>query len=430
MDCVDALSDLKDQERELATQKLDSILDHYQWRIDRLDAIVDQNNTNLDLKTATGIRIEERDYQDAINATTKKINELISSKKALTAEFSDMIARGYIKEGSEDWYNYTSEIEELNRTITETKIDLQDLRDDMDNIALANLQYALSYLESSAAAVNDLMSLHDAQGTDNVASDYEKLIRNGMQQIKNLEAQNAELLKQQNGLDVLSEKYNEIQDQIESNNRSIMDMKASQEQWNDAVLDLKISELEKFRDELTKTNDKYEKQLELQQAIEDLQRASTQRTQRVFRDGIGLVYETNADELQQAQEKFDQVLHNQTLDKIDEVIDSINDFKNDTNVYDINGNLLGQQYSLPNISDLSALMENVRSNNALSSVTEEAFKAAYNEVMRNITNGNTETNLSIGDVIVNGAETPDELAEAIVNDLPNAMVQALYKKLK
>ena len=41
LDCKDALYDLREEQRELATQKLDNILDQYDWQIERLDAIVD-----------------------------------------------------------------------------------------------------------------------------------------------------------------------------------------------------------------------------------------------------------------------------------------------------------------------------------------------------------------------------------------------------
>lgn len=283
--CVEALTELREQERELATQKLDSILDHYQWRIDRLDSVVSSNDAMLGLKAATGIRIEESDYAKSIEATTKKIQELTASRAALADEFADMVERGYIAEGSELWYEYTGELENLDETIIETKTDLQDLVDAANNITLTNLQYAMDALENSASTMEQMMGLHEAQGADHSDTDYEGLIKNGMAQIKNLEAQNAELLKQQAVLEPLSEKYQELQEQIDGNNQSILDLKTSQEQWNDAVIDLKIGELEKYKEQLSKTNDEYQRQKELQQAIEDLERARSQRKQKVYKEG-------------------------------------------------------------------------------------------------------------------------------------------------
>src|SRR5699024_12230023 len=58
-------------------------------------------------------------------------------------------------------------------------------------------------------------------GTDNTESTYNDLIQNGFEQIKNLQEQNEYLKAQQSGLDVLSEKWQELQGQIDDNNDSI-----------------------------------------------------------------------------------------------------------------------------------------------------------------------------------------------------------------
>lgn len=96
------------------------------------------------------------------------------------------------------------------------------------------------------------------------------------------------------------------------------------------MVDLKVEELQKYQEELQKINDKYQRQKELQQAIEDLQRATAQRTQRIYRDGIGFTYEADADAVRDAQENFEQILHDQTMDKIDEAIDALHELKDDT----------------------------------------------------------------------------------------------------
>lgn len=285
LDCKDALYDLREEQRELATQKLDNILDQYDWQIERLEAVIDYSESLRDLKGASGEEIVASDYEDAISATQSKISELQNERKTLVEEFNALVSEGLIQEGSEDWYEYTGEIENLDQTIVETQTDLEDLKTAMAEIPLTNLRYALSALEATASQMQGMMDLHDAQGSDADPVDYEKLITNGMEQIANLEAQNVELRKQQEGLDVLSERYQELQDEINSNNEAILDMKISQEEWNDAVLDIKISELQDYADELSKINSNYQRQKDLQQAIEDLERAKTQRTQRVYREG-------------------------------------------------------------------------------------------------------------------------------------------------
>ena len=428
VDCKDALHDLREQEQELAGEKLDNILNHYQWRIDRLDAIVSNNDALIDLKNATGAEIVASDYDKAIEATRQKIDELSESRIAMAKEFASLVERGLIAEGTEAWNDYTGKIEDLDEEIINTRTDLQKLNDSVSKITITNLKYSLAYLESIAQKIDGMMALHEAQGSDATDSDYESLIKNGMQQIQNLEAQNAEYRKQQQGLDVLSEKYQELQDNIDKNEKAILDMKTAQEEWNDSVIDNRIKEIQDYQEELQKSNDKLQRQKELQQAIEDLERAKTQRNKRVFRGESGFVYEADQDAIRSAQEKFDQTIHDETINKLDDIIDALEDFKDDSNVYDAMGNLLGKEYTLPDILDYSDLLSLSSGNNIISEAMEAAKDAAYQQVMSSVKN--TANNVSIGDITVQGVDDANGLAEAIVDQLGNAVLKEMYNRTK
>ena len=44
------------------------------------------------------------------------------------------------------------------------------------------------------------------------------------------------------------------------------------------------------------------------------------------------------------------------------------------------------------------------------------------------TSNNSQASINIGDIIIQEAENGNDLANAIINQLPNALLQALYKK--
>lgn len=377
----------------------------------------------------TGKEIFSEDYNDSIDATIKKIDKLNAQREALATELQKMVDAGYVLEGSEQWYEYQGQLDELDVAILETSQSLQELIDLSNQVTLTNLQYAMSALERSASEVSNLMDLHETQGVDHSASDYESLIKNGMGQIDNLKAQNAELKRQQQGLDVMSEKYQELQEQINGNNDAIVDMMVSQEQWNDAVLDLRINEIQRYKDELSKVNDQYERQQSLQQAIEDLERAKSQRTVKTFVEGEGWVYRADQQAVQDAQKAFDQAIHNETMNKLDDLIEAVESLKDDSNVYDVNGILLGREYSLPAFTGYAELLNSIGGMNIVSSAMDDAKKVAYEQVMGSVVNSGKSTTLTIGDIIVNGVDSPDALAEALLAEFPNAMLQAMYGKL-
>lgn len=144
---------------------------------------------------------------------------------------------------------------------------------------------------------------------------------------------------------------------------------------------------------------------------------------------IGFVYEADQDAVQSAQENFEQVLHNELLNKIDDVIEALDDLKEDTNVYDADGNLLGTEYVLPNIPGFEELLNSTGAAN----VSEE-FKQQYDKVLRDYLDNligsvaKPENITFSGDINVTEVDSAAELANAIMSDLPNEMLQRIYQK--
>lgn len=428
--CVDALSDLREQEKELAKQKLDNVIDHYNYRIDQLDGIVSQRESDLELMAKQGTEIEATEYQMSIDATMRKLEQLIEQREVLNEEFKDAVDNGFIDKESADWFEYSEKLADITRTITETKTALIELHDTANGVSITNLSWQLDALTNSANNINDFVNLHAAQALDETAETYLKLIENGMAQIRNLEEQNEKYREQQIGLDVLSEKYQDLQSNIESNNRAIMDMKVSQEEWNDAVLDLEINRLNKFRNTLTKTNDEYQRQKELQEALQNLEKAKAQRTMRIYRgESQGFVYESDQEAVRSAQTELEDVIENQLLDRIDDLIDAIEEEKNDTNVYDANGVLLGNTYSTPQLDTFSDILASYYDNIGSMSPFASLKSSLYDQLVSNL-NGNSSNalNFSVGTMNINEVDNASEFAETIIDQLPNALIQALNKK--
>jgi hypothetical protein len=207
-------------------------------------------------------------------------------------------------------------------------------------------------------------------------------------------------------------------------------MKVSQEGWNDSVYDIQIGKINDFKDQLSKTNELYERQKSLQEAIQELEKAQGQRTQRVFRgNGVGFVYEADQEAVKQAQESLEDVIQDELMSKMDDLIDALEESKDNNNIYDANGNLLGTQYVIPQLDNLSEILSNYYSNPNNAPSVDAIRKLFMDELVSSSnTSNNNAVNMSIGDIIVNEANNGNDLANAIINQLPNALLQALYKK--
>ena len=440
----DTIDGLIDKQNELAKQKLDNIVEYYDHLNDRLDAVADNSAAVRDYMAAVGKEIKAQDYARDLDAMGKKASKLREEREAYAKELQSLMAAGIVKYDSNEWHEYTSQLEDMDKAILEVNTGIADMRKEIDQIAITNLKYALDALTQTQTVIEALMGFHDAQGTDNTASNYEDLIRNGFEQIQNLEAQNAELRKQQEGLDKLSERYQELQSEINSNEQSIWQAKTAQEQWNDAIADLKIDALQKERDELEKQNTALQKKLDMEQALEDLAKAR-QRKKLMFSENRGFYYAADETAIKEAQDRVDELKHQETLDKIDEAIDAIKENKKDDNVYNYSGTEQVKKFAKGGVNVQTGLVQldgtpshaevvfNAEDASKLYEMVHDSFDLR-SMVMSGLTNTADQRDITprnitvqIGDIRLEGVENPDDLAKAIKQNLQSAMLQALYR---
>lgn len=421
--CLETVEELKKQEKELALQKLTNITDYYEKKADRLEAILDENSAQLDYKAATGQEIVETDYDKSLSATQKKIDLLVEARNKYDQQFQALLAEGVLTQDSDEWHEYVANLEKYDQDIIQAKTDLSELVDTINNIDLTKLQYAYQSMSDLQSLMEAYMSFHSSQGTDATDEQYNALIRNGMDQIQNLQQQNAMLLQQQSGLDVLSEKWQELQNQIIGNENEIWSIKSAQEEWNDAIADLRIDRLQQEREELERTNDQYQRRKDLQDAQEEYERARTQRTKLIFRDGQGYVYENDQKALKDAQDKLDDLRHKETLAKIDDAIQAIEDQKKTNNIYDYSGQNVIGSFTNEQGSTLYGLIRDTAAINGMKATgmgfTSEGYKTA---------GANGGVTIQIGDIVLQDVQDADTLAQELIQKLPNKVLQAMYRK--
>lgn len=417
--CKDTIDELNKQEKELQRQKLDNIVDVFENKIARLESSISLNSTKLEKKAAYGEEIVAQDYIDAIAATEKKIAQLQEERTAYAKQFNVLVKTGVLEPNSDAWHEYISNLEEIDETIVQTHTDLAGLKDEMSNIPLTNLQYALERLKALQSDIEGFRSFHDAQGTKNEPGSLIELIENGHEQIQNLKDQNEMLKSQQGGLDVLSEKWQELQGQIESNEQAIWDIKSAQEEWNDAITDLQIDRLQEEREELEKTNEELEKRKEMEDAIEEYEKAK-QRTKLVYQAGKGFQYVADQDAIKEAKDRLDELRHQEMLDKIDEAIEALEDQKETDNIYDYQGIDVLKAFTGNEGSELYDLVHATTDFDKLLSDKMATVLGSNNA------RGTEALSVQIGDITVQGVQNVDDFAQSIVDELPNRLIQKLY----
>lgn len=421
-DCKTAVEDLKQQQKELAEQKLDNIVNYYENMISLTTAWADRQDAIIDNKKATGKTVTAEDYEKLIALSQKEQQQLRDQRKTLNAELESLVKRGLIEEGSDAWYEYKEQLIELDKEATECETAIAGFNDAIAQLKLDTLVHANSLLKNIQSTIEGMMGLHEAQGEKLTIGEYTSLIDNGMDQIENLEEQVAHYEKLQEGIDETSEKYREYQLAIEELQGEILEIKTAQEEWNDAIIDLKIDVLQDLREELEKQNDAYEKRLKLEKALEDLERAKTQRTKLIYReDGVGYRYEADQKAVRDAQENLDDIYHEETLDKIDEAIDALEDLKDDSNIYDYDAQLIDTDWTSLLPTDVAQQIVDALQNDISTKQAQTATNASPAKTI-------STQNFNFGGIVVNEATDAYDFAKQVVSVLPNEIAQETYKK--
>ena len=358
---------------------------------------------------------------DVTSATEEALANMEAIKSLFTTTWDTPLAIG-----SDTWYSYMSTLENLRESIVSAKVDIGEMNDEIANIPLTNLKTGYNYLEEIRTNLEGINDLAGAQDRLRDPETYRSLISVGMKQIENLQEQNDLIEEQMSLLDPLSEKYQELRGDINDNLKTISSIRENQEEWNDAIIDLQI-------DRLKKQNDTYKEQLRLMQALDDLEKAK-QRRILVYHEGTGFQYEADEDTLENAQEAANDAIYSSIVSGLERSKETSNVYGqlgerlvSDSGIVDRLGNLL-----VPVTDKLSGLnfepyyqsiVDGAEQSGLLTSMLNTIDMAKLLEAS---VGGNV--NIDISGMTLNEVNDVQELGDAIIQQLPNYLLQALYQK--
>ena len=141
--------------------------------------------------------------------------------------------------------------------------------------------------------------------------------------IQQLEKQN-ELLQEQ--LDILTETQEKLEDSISAASNIVqnqIDVLTEQKEATEEYFDSQIKSIEEQKETLTKANKEIEHQLALEKAQYELEKAQSQKTTKVYREGQGFVYEVDQESIRDAQEEVDNQEYNNAVYKLEVELDAL-----------------------------------------------------------------------------------------------------------
>lgn len=121
LDCKDAILELSDSIAELYQNKFDDIATDYENQLSLLEHLTNTYNNGLDNLEEHGYLASTKYYDSLKNVESQNIDILKRELTDLTRQMSEAVNSGSVKEGSEAWYDFQQQINDVKEAIQESE---------------------------------------------------------------------------------------------------------------------------------------------------------------------------------------------------------------------------------------------------------------------------------------------------------------------
>ena len=402
LDYQDKQTGAKQNALALRKQKLDDDIAYIEAKSDRIQRLSDSVQNRIDNNDALGLATSENSYKELIKYSKKQVKRWID-EKATYAEYLSTLKRG-----STEYIETEQKIADCDNKIQDaqkSQLEWNQTIAQMPLTALENFSNILSSIISGFGQLNSLLESQNKKLTDNdiktaiesrnslISSNQSEIeeykgtqLTNAFRAIINakyngvygakivnkeadpiaakarsyidqilagtmsLDSFYAEMskstgmtidyLKQSEGLTTI---LNSITN-LNSDNYSLMQ---EQEEYTDKLIDNEIQNYQDLIDEMNKANDAKQKAIELTEKEIALQKALENRTNLIYRNGK-YVYESDSSAVKEAKNNLDDYFAQRAIDKLQEVVDKLEDLKKELNYRDGTGLLFARVDGLIN----------------------------------------------------------------------------------
>lgn len=217
----DKLEELGETEREWLVKNLELIEEYYSNKADLISNKIESKESDISLKEASGKVVKESDYKKLASYSKQEISALNTEYKKVTAEFNKLVANGTIEKYSTEWFNWQKTIAGITQEINESKEELIEWQEAINQIKIDGYTSSLDRLEAKYDRLNNIISRKEASNIVVSQSDYNKVIKNLNQQVEKNEKLITLYKKLQSQTEKNSEKWKEYQELIEETEATI-----------------------------------------------------------------------------------------------------------------------------------------------------------------------------------------------------------------
>ena len=346
---------------------------------EEIQSLIDEAQHNLDMKEILGEVVTEQDYRNLIDLNDDLIDSYREQIKVLRAQSDEL------DEGEDAWYDVQSQIRDCESAIRDAVKQQAEWNDIILRMPVENISRFLKLVQNLGQTLKNWLSVNDAKGIAQTAEQVQTSWTTAYDQVADSELGIMKQLEDFQDLidnyDLGSTKFSEVDDEIQSARNSLTELVEEMIELNKTLLTLPIEQLSKMTtyldgtlsdlqqiqstyetsinavidtitkkidevqenynelekqiqkqikplqdqlDALQKANEKRDRELQIEQALYELEKAKEQKTVQVIRNGR-VEYAQDESAIRNAQQGYDDALYNKLTGELQDKIDELND---------------------------------------------------------------------------------------------------------
>lgn len=246
-DVKDAEVMLNDQIREnaeLAKQAFQKAIDLVEAQQEIVNGRISETEKTIELIKALGGVVFEDSYQDMIAENEDLIN-LYEEQIQLTKD-----RMSEVDSESAEYYELLASVQDLENALIDCKIQQAEWNEIIMRLPIDRLDKYISILRNIKQDLQNFVSEQNVIGLEPNEEAYQKMIELNADEINHLLKQQKQLEKVLGNYDYGSDKYNETASELQEIDNTISDLIQQQQEYNDAILQIPIKEIQKQVDAL------------------------------------------------------------------------------------------------------------------------------------------------------------------------------------
>ena len=252
---TEKLAELNNQKFDNAQKKFEDMISTIEHEADMLEAKLNKNKYLGNVK-----KVSDNSIVDSqIKNEQKNYDKLVKEYKELDAIRKENVKKGYLIEGSEEWYKQQKELDDITLKEEQSLNKLRDLQKQKFENIKSSFETQISDIQKSANFINE--SLNQVQQRGFLASKqfYKDLMANEQSQMKLLEKERDQLIAQTNAavksdrLKVGSEEWIAQQNAIDEISLSLEQANTQLIEYANNIRDIDWQVFDMIRDEVNDT---------------------------------------------------------------------------------------------------------------------------------------------------------------------------------